>query len=78
MLDKTTVLFIALRSCKCWYNLRMVYASYLFHGLVLILIVKYRTSAETISLVMLYNWTTDMGWLMMVIVEFSSFRRNVV
>jgi len=78
MLDKTTVHFIAHHSCWCWYNIRMMYASYLFHGLVLLLIAKYRTSAETISLVMLYNWTTDMGWLMHVITCFSWFKRNVV
>ena len=64
LLDKTTSHFIAHHSCRCWYNLRLFYCSKLFYILAIFLIAKTRTTAETISLVLLFRWTTDMHWIM--------------
>ena len=64
LLDKTTTHFIAHHSCWCWYNLRLFYTSKLFYILAIFLIAKTRTTTETITLVLLFRWTTDMGWLM--------------
>ena len=78
LLDKTTTHFIAHHSCWCWYNLRMMYASYLFYGLAMMLIAKNRGNFDTVTLVLLFNWTNDMGWIMHVTTCFSWFKRNVV
>ena len=64
LLDKTTTLFIAHHSCWCWYNLRMSYACKLFQVLSILLIAQARTKVGTVTLVLLFNWTTDMRWLM--------------
>lgn len=61
LLDKTTTHFIANHSCWCWYNLRMYYISKLFYIIALGLIAKNRTTADTIALVLLFNWSRDMG-----------------
>jgi ABC-type multidrug transport system fused ATPase/permease subunit len=78
LLDKTTTHFIAHHSSWCWYNLRMFYSSTIFHVLALLLIAKARTTHDTVSLVLLYNWTNDMGWLMHVCGCFNWFKRNMV
>jgi len=78
LLDKTTSHFIAHHSSWCWYNIRMMYASFLFYVLALLLIAKNRTTTDTVSLVLLFNWTQDMGWVMHVTTCFSWFKRNVV
>ena len=64
MLDKTTTHFYAHHSCWCWFNLRMYYTTKLFSVIALILIAKNRTTADSVTLVLLLNWTQDMGWLM--------------
>ena len=64
LLYKTTTHFIAHHSSWCWYNLRMFYTSKMLYIIAVILIAKNRTTADTISLVLLFRWTTDMGWLM--------------
>ena len=78
LLDKTTIHFIAHHSCWCWYNMRMFFSSTMFHILALILIARSRTTHDTVSLVLLYNWTNDMGWLMHVCGCWNWFKRNVV
>ena len=78
LLDKTTIHFIAHHSCWCWYNMRMFFSSTMFHILALVLIARSRTAHDTVSLVLLYNWTNDMGWLMHVCGCWNWFKRNVV
>lgn len=64
MLDKTTTHFIAHHSCWCWFNLRMFYTTKIFSLLSICVIAKYRTTVDTITLTLLFNWTMDMGWFM--------------
>ena len=64
MLDKTTTHFIAHHSCWCWFNIRMFYTSKIFTLIGICLIAKYRTSMDTVTLTLLFNWTIDMSWLM--------------
>ena len=78
LLDKTTSHFIAHHSCWCWYNLRMFYSSFLFYALALLIIAKNRLDHDTVTIVLLFNWTSDMAWLMHVTTCFSWFKRNVV
>ena len=78
LLDKTTIHFIAHHSCWCWYNLRMFYASSIFHVLALFLIARAGPTHDTVSLVLLYGWTNDMHWLMHICGCWNWFKRNTV
>ena len=42
----------------------MFYTSKLFSVIALIVIARSRTTISTVTLVLLLNWTIDMGWLM--------------
>ena len=55
-----------------------MYSSFLFFALALFLIAKNKGTADKVSLVLLFNWTQDMGWLMHVTTCFSWFKRNCV
>ena len=55
----------------------MMYASYLFFLLALVLIIKNRGQADTVTLVLLYNWTQDVHWIMHIITCWGWFKRNV-
>lgn len=48
LLDKTTTHFIAHHSSWCWYNLRMMYASFLFYVLALLLIAKNKSTCDPV------------------------------
>ena len=63
MLDKTTLHFYAHHSLWCWFNCRMQYITKLFSIFALILIAQKRTSTDAVTLVLLLNWTQDLGWL---------------
>jgi len=76
-IDDQTRHFIAHHSCWCWYNLRFFYISCLFYVTTLILIAKNRTAADTVVLVLCFNWTQDMGWLMHFFGCMNWFKRNV-
>lgn len=76
LLDRTTLHFIAHHSCWCWYNIRMFYTSKLFYIIALFLIAKYRASYDTISLILLFRWTTDMSWIMHFMGCINWFMRN--
>jgi len=78
LMDNSTLQFIAHHSCWCWYNLRMMYASYLFFLLAVVLIIKNRMTADTVSLILLYNWTQDVGFIMHIITCWGWFKRNCV
>ena len=54
-----------------------MYASYLFFLLALVLIIKNRGTADTVTLVLLYNWTQDVHWIMHIVTCWGWFKRNV-
>ena len=78
LLDKTTLHFIAHHSSWCWYNLRMMYSSFLFYILALLLIAKNKGTTDTVTLVLLFNWTSDLHWLMHVPNCVNGFKRNCI
>jgi len=61
LLDKTTTHLIAQHSSWGWYNLRMMVLSKGIFSLALYLIAKNRTTTDTVTLILLFNSTQDMG-----------------
>jgi ABC-type multidrug transport system fused ATPase/permease subunit len=78
LLDKTTIHFIAHHSSSLWFNLRMFYSTKIISLVALAVIAKNRTTVDTVTLVMLFNWTIDMGWFMQLFSCFNHFMRLVV
>ena len=77
LLNKTTTHFIAHHSCWCWFNLRMFYTTKLFQLMTMIVLAKARTTADTVSLVLLFNMSQDMGWFMHFFGCINWFMRNI-
>ena len=70
--------FIAYHSCDVWFNLRMWCITKLLFVITIYLIARVRTTADTIQLVILFNWTYNMDWLLTDIFKnINAFRRNV-
>jgi len=78
LLDKTTIHFIAHHSSWCWFNIRMYYTTKMISFLAFVVIAKNRTTVDTVTLVMLFNWTVDMGWFMHLFGCMNWFMRLVV
>ena len=74
LLDQTTISFIAHGSCWRWYSLRVFYTSRLLYIAAILLIAKSRTTVDTITLVLLFRWTTDSGWFMRIIACINQFK----
>ena len=64
LFDDSTRAFIAGHSCWCWYNIRMHATSKIITFTALWLIAKYRLVGDPITLVLLYNYTIYMGFIM--------------
>ena len=70
--------FIAYHSTDVWFNLRMWCVSKLLYVVTIYLIARLRTTADTVSLILLFDWTYDMNWLCTDIFRnINAFRRNV-
>lgn len=64
LMDKSTVHFVAHHSCWSWYNLRMFMLSKSISIFAIVFIVLSKDTTSTASLVLLFNYSIDMDWLM--------------
>mmetsp|Transcript_4111 Transcript_4111/g.5211 ORF Transcript_4111/g.5211 Transcript_4111/m.5211 type:complete len:103 (+) Transcript_4111:169-477(+) len=76
LVDKRTIFNTIAHGCRTWFNLRIQLVALLFYVFSLFLIATKRLSVDSISLVLLLKWSSEIDFLGALVLHYTWFTRN--